>query len=226
MYRYQLHTHTVPCSLCARMSPEELCHALYEGGYAGAVLTNHFFHGNTGVDRALPFADFVKPYIEDYEACKRAAEPYGLDILFGLEEGVGGGLEILCYGLTPEILLRHPELSTSAAAVWHDVLHAEGVLVVQAHPFRERAYITTPGPLPLTVIDGVEAYNRGNIGDENARACALAAKHPTLIVTSGADAHEPRSVTVGGIETERRIRNEAELAEILRSGEYTPIALP
>ena len=52
-YKYQLHTHTSPCSKCGAMSPEELARALYEGGYAGAVLTNHFYGGNSGIDRTL-----------------------------------------------------------------------------------------------------------------------------------------------------------------------------
>ena len=31
-YKYQMHIHTSPCSACGRMSPSELCQALYENG--------------------------------------------------------------------------------------------------------------------------------------------------------------------------------------------------
>ncbi|MBQ9975117.1 MAG: hypothetical protein IJP16_01290 [Clostridia bacterium] len=41
-YKYQMHTHTSPCSACAVTTPLELCRSLAEGGYAGAVLTNLF----------------------------------------------------------------------------------------------------------------------------------------------------------------------------------------
>ena len=141
-YRYQLHTHTSPCSACAKMSPEELCRALSEGGYAGAVLTNHFGGGNTGIERSLPWQEFVAAYEEDYLACREAAKEYDLDILFGLEEGVGGGLEILCYGLTPDVLYRHPELARHSPEIWSRVMHEEGVLILQAHPYRIRPYIS------------------------------------------------------------------------------------
>ena len=61
-YKYQMHTHTAPCSLCASMTPEELAEALNKGGYQGCVMTNHFMMGNTGIDRALSWNDFVKQY--------------------------------------------------------------------------------------------------------------------------------------------------------------------
>ena len=225
MYRYQLHTHTLPCSRCSRMTPEELCRALHAGGYAGAVLTNHFRHGNTGIDRSLPWEEFVAPYIEDLKVCREAAKEYGLDILFGIEEGVGGGIELLAYGLTPEVLLRHPELEAGDAALWSRVLRAEGVLTVQAHPFRDRSYITTPGPLPLSLLDGIEVSNRGNHESENEAGAALAAAHPTLIPTSGADAHEGSAVAHGGIVCPHRIRTEAELAAVLLARDYELIPL-
>ena len=127
MYRYQLHTHTSPCSRCARMTPEELCLALREGGYAGAVLTNHFRGGNTGIDRTLPWQEFVAAYEADYLACREAAKQYDLDILFGIEEGFAG-LELLAYGLTPELLYEHSELYGRDILEWARVMRECGVV--------------------------------------------------------------------------------------------------
>lgn len=219
-YRYQLHAHTAPCSHCATMTPEELCRALAEGGYAGTVLTNHFMHGNTGIDRSLPWEEFIAPYVEDLRACRAAAEAYDLDILFGIEEGVGLGREVLCYGLTPEVLLRHPELREGGLPLLSQALRAEGVLVVQAHPYREAPYILSPTPLPTEHLDGVEIHNHINQPAENAKAVAFAKAHPGLLTTSGADTHAPHTVPFGGIECACRIRTEAELAALLRSREY------
>ena len=222
-YRYQMHTHTSPCSRCARMTPEELCDALHKGGYAGAILTNHFRHGNTGIDRALPWEEFVVAYEKDLVACRAAAKAYDLDILFGLEEGVGGGLEILCYGLTPDVLYRHPELKDGKIALWSEVMHSEGVLVLQAHPYRERAYISSPGPLPLTYLDGIEIHNYGNDEECNRKAAALAEAHPELITVSGADTHSAATVTNGGIVTAYRLSDEKTLADTLRARDFRPI---
>ena len=219
MYRYQLHTHTSPCSRCARMTPEELCLALREGGYAGAVLTNHFRGGNTGIDRTLPWQEFVAAYEADYLACREAAKQYDLDILFGIEEGFAG-LELLAYGLTPELLYEHSELYGRDILEWARVMRECGVVVVQAHPYRVRSYIRTPGPIPLDQIDGIEVYNYGNYEEENRLAADLAAAHPELILTSGADTHEARTVARDGIACPHRIRTEAELAEVLRARDY------
>ncbi|MBO5111613.1 MAG: PHP domain-containing protein [Clostridia bacterium] len=223
-YKYQLHTHTTPCSLCGAMTPTELCRALAENGYAGTVLTNHFYHGNSGIDRTLSWQDFVAAYEKDYLACKQAAEAYDLDILFGVEESVVPGLEILCYGLTPAVLYRHPELHHGRLDVWSRVMRENGVVVIQAHPYREASYIPEPGPLPVETIDGVEVYNRGNSTPEmNEKAVAFADAHPHLIRTSSADTHNTQTVPVGGIECPHRIRTEADLAKTLLSGDYTLI---
>ena len=60
-----MHTHTSPCSKCGSMMPQELINALHCGGYQGCVITNHFYHGNCGVDRSLPWNEFVKKYEND-----------------------------------------------------------------------------------------------------------------------------------------------------------------
>ncbi len=223
-YKYQLHTHTTPCSLCARMPMEELIEALHKGGYRGCVITNHFMHGNSGIDRGLSWADFVKAYEEDYLLGKALAEKYDLDILFGLEEGVGGGLEILCYGITPQMLYHHPELNTWDVAVWHRVLHSYGALAIQAHPFRERPYIPSPGLLPLSYIDGIEVLNAGQPRSQDAPALRAAEAHPEWILVAGSDTHWSETVCQSGIECDERIRNEQELAALLRQGNYRLIA--
>ncbi|MBR4727278.1 MAG: PHP domain-containing protein [Clostridia bacterium] len=219
-YRYQMHCHTAPCSRCGHMSPAELTQGLLAAGYQGCVITNHFYYGNTGVDRAMPWAAFVRPYAEDYAQICACAAPYDLDILFGVEEGVGGGREILCYGLSPALIAAHPELRLCSAAQWHALAREAGGLILQAHPFRSRDYIELPGVLPPEEIDGIEVFNFGNSDRDNAEAAACAAGHPEWITISGADAHTAEAVGLGGIETDRRIQTNEDLVEVLRSGRY------
>ena len=219
-YKYQMHTHTSPCSHCGVMKPSEMCQALYEKGYAGTVITNHFIGGNSGVDRSLSWSDFVKAYEDDYIACKNAAEEYGLDIIFGIEEHVSHGLEILCYGITPALLYAHPELREHKLDDYSKILHEAGALVIQAHPYRVRSYISAPGVLPLDMIDGIEVYNAANPCAENALAEKFAAQNPHLILTSGADTHNIGTIAYGGIAASKRIKNEKELVSLLLSGDY------
>ena len=219
-YKYQMHTHTSPCSKCGAMSPEELARALYDGGYAGAVITNHFYGGNSGIDRTLSWAEFVKAYEDDYIACREAAKKYDLDIIFGVEEHLYGGLEILAYGIEPRVLYEHPELIERQGEDWIKTLHGVGALMIQAHPYREASYITMPGPLPLEWIDGIEVYNVGNKEQANLLAQELAKKNPHFILTSGSDAHTVQRACTAGIATDERIKNATELAQVLKNGRY------
>ena len=84
MFLYEMHLHTYPTS--GGGAPiEEHIPVLMERGYQGCVITNHFYNGDTRVHRALPWRDFVRPYIEDYERAKRFAEHLDFDVLFGIE---------------------------------------------------------------------------------------------------------------------------------------------
>lgn len=214
-YKYQMHTHTSPTSKCARMNPRELAKALYDAGYSGCVLTNHFYHGNTGISRELPWKDFVEPYERDYLSCKAEAEKYGIDVIFGIEEGIGNHNEVLSYGLTPSMLYEHPELRDCDAETFRSLMRELGVLVIQSHPCR---YPCTP--MPIELIDGAEVYNHSHNPEYNQSAQKYVEEHPGLILTSGADAHNADSIGLAGIAADRKIHDAKELCEILKSGEY------
>ena len=218
-----MHTHTSPCSKCASMMPQELIKSLHCGGYQGCVITNHFYHGNCGIDRSLPWNEFVKKYENDYLECKTIAKKYDLDVIFGIEEHLKDGLEILCYGITPQFLYDNPQLIDSDLKTWYMAVDSFGALCIQAHPYRNRDYITNPRVLPLEFIHGVEVYNHCNMPEENLFAEKFCATHHELIITSGADAHSPNIVCCAGIETDERITDEKSLAMVLKSGNYSII---
>lgn len=222
-YKYQLHTHTSPCSACGKMSPAELCDALRFEGFSGAVLTNHFIGGNSGIDRTAPWKDFVGAYERDYLDCKEAAAKKNVDIIFGVEEGVGGGIEILAYGLTPEMLYCHEELKNHTIEAWSALREEYGILIIQAHPFRNRSYNSKIGVLPLEYIDGIEVLNSGNTPENDELAAEFAKAHPELIFTSGADAHKQVHIPLGGIKTPERITDEKKLVEVLKSKDFSLI---
>ena len=220
MYIYELHQHTSAASACAHETPEEVVRGLKKAGFSGVVLTDHFYHGNTAVRRHQAWEDFVRPYEQAYEQAKKVGEKLDFDVLFGIEEGVGGGKEVLIYGITPAFLYAHPELRDMGLSELSALVREAGGLVVQAHPFRVRDYIRAPWEeLPAEYLDGVEIHNACNDDLSNMRAEALAEKYG-LIEVAGSDAHTPSSRARAGIACEKRIRTEYELVEVLREGEY------
>ena len=220
VYIYEMHQHTAVASACAYETPEEVVRGLKKKGFSGVVLTDHFYHGNTAVRRHQAWEDFVRPYEEAYERACREAEKWDFDVLFGIEEGVGGGKEVLVYGITPAFLYEHPELRDARLPEWSALVRAAGGLLVQAHPFRVRDYIPAPWEeLPTEHLDGVEVHNACNDDLSNTRAQILAEKHDLLAI-AGSDAHTTSSLGRAGIVCETRIRTERELATILRDGAY------
>lgn len=223
LYKYEMHIHTSPCSGGGSDIRDHI-DTLIEKGYSGMVVTNHFYNGDTRIDRALPWEDFVEAYRQDYLYGLSYARERDFDLLFGLEEHVGNGQEILLYGITPELIAAHPELKNPDPVAYAAVVHAAGGLVYQAHPYRSAPWILCPEPLEcLDQLDGIEVYNAGNYPQWNARAKKLADARG-LSCTAGSDGHGTDTAGRAGIAVKERIRTNVDLVRVLKSGEY--ILLP
>ena len=59
-YWYDPHVHTSEGSACATDSGAQMARAYAAHGYTGIVITDHFFYGNTAVDRTLPWEAWVE----------------------------------------------------------------------------------------------------------------------------------------------------------------------
>lgn len=221
MFIYEMHQHTAPCSHCAKGDPVKTVYALKERGFAGMVITNHFFHGNTGIDRNLPWNEFVKAYEDDYLAAKKAGDEIDFDVIFGIEEHIGGHKEVLLYGITPEFLYSHPEVQDGTLETVSNAAREFGALVFQAHPYRKRDYIPDPlANLDISYLDGFETYNAANPEIDNELAKKYAEEH-NLLQCAGSDAHSENMECRFGIACEHRIKDSYELAQTLRNGDYT-----
>lgn len=219
-YKYEMHQHTWPCSHCGHADPEKLVRTMKNDGYTGLVITDHFYFGNTGIDRSLPWDEFCKAYIDNYLAAKRIGDEIDFDVLFGVEENVGEGKEVLLYGITPEFILSHPELRNSNLELIYKLANEFGALVIQAHPFRNRDYIPDPlKRLDPAFLDGYEVFNTANKPEDNKLAFDTY-KDSGKIFTAGSDWHRDETTVRSGIETDVRIKTEKQLADILKSGNY------
>lgn len=219
MYIYEMHQHTALCSACSPADPVDMVRSLKKAGFAGVVMTEHFFHGNTAVRRNQPWEDFVGAFERCYDIARQEGERLDFDVLFGIEEGVGGGKEVLLYGITPAFLYEHPQLRDADLPTLSRLVREAGGLLFQAHPFRVREYFVNPWePLPAEYLDGVEGYNLHNGELENRKAVSFAEENG-LLISAGSDDHVLED-TRYGIVSPHRLRDEAALAALLRSGEY------
>lgn len=222
IYKYEMHIHTCPCSGGGSDIRDHI-DALIKKGYSGMVVTNHFYNGDTRIDKDLPWKDFVDAYRQDYLYGLEYARKLDFDLLFGLEEQVGNGQEILIYGISADFIEAHPELKPGNAEKYAELVHQAGGLVYQAHPYRDRFYIASPFPLDcLDKLDGIEVYNACNQPEWNESARKLA-EEKGLKCIGGSDGHSTETAGNSGIAARERIRTNEDLVRILKSGEYTVI---
>lgn len=146
---------------------------------------------------------------------QKIAEELDFDLFFGIEEGYGNGKEFLAYGFEPEFLLSRPFLRNADLNIWAQEIHSVGGFIAYAHPFRDRDYITNPDEVPdISIVDGIEGYNRGNRDIENEKAIRVFGNADTII-TAGSDLHSTDFDSAYGIETQHRIRSNEELVKTL-----------
>lgn len=221
LYRYEIHCHCSQCSRCAVSSSQEMVRAYHAAGYAGLVLTDHFIHGYTCVDRNLPWAQRMQCYYNAYLDAKAAAEGLDFDVIFGLEHAYGDGKEVLLYGIDLQFLLDNPDIPELTLDEMVSRVHASGGLVIQAHPYRSRSYVNMAVEPRTDIVDGIEVYNAGNERGDDLRALELA-RHHDFILTSGGDIHWAGDEKVGaaGITLPYRIRDEKELVAALKARDH------
>ena len=212
-YKYELHLHTRVAAACGRLTPEEVVKLYTAMGYTGIFITEHFLNGNSSVDRSLPWAEKIDRYAEGYRQVRAAAEGTGLDVFFGVEYHVGNAAEVLLYGITPEWLTDHEEIMSMGPTQVMDFFRANGILVYQAHPFRKFIKRCEPSRL-----DGIEVFNGHTDSARNALALEWAESLGKPMI-SGSDCHREDDAATGGI-IARPIKTNADLLEVLRSGEY------
>ena len=99
--------------------------------------------------------------------------------------------------------------------------HEQGILLIQAHPFREWMSRCDP-----TLLDGVEVWNGKDSPQERAQAKQWADENGLRIQTGGGDFHHTKKPRMGGILTECRIDSNETLVRLLRNGEFEIIRNP
>lgn len=202
-FLYETHMHTSESSACAHNTGAEMARAYKEAGYTGIIVTDHFFYGNTAVNRRLPWSEWVEQFCLGYEHAREMGEKIGLQVFFGWEAGYHG-TEFLIYGLDKEWLLAHPEIKEASVEEQYAIVHEGGGIVSHAHPYREEDYIPEIRLYPeyVDAVEGVNAMHSSDVSNAhknplfNERALAYGREH-NLPFTAGSDQHTTRMIGGG-----------------------------
>ena len=188
-YLYETHLHTNGASKCAVSGGKDYISGYIDKGFSGIIVTDHFYNGHCSLSRDLPWKEWVNRFCQGYEEAKEEGDKRGLDVFFGWEETFDSCDDYLVYGLDKQWLLDHPESRFWTRGEQYRAVKAAGGCVVQAHPFRQRFYISRV-ILSAGCVDAVEAANGGH---EDISFDALAYQYAQKIgkpALAGTDIHE------------------------------------
>jgi hypothetical protein len=185
-YLYETHLHTSEASACGKSAGREYIARYKDMGYTGIIITDHFYRGNSAINKNLPWTQWVHAFCRGYEGAREEGSRRGLDVFFGWEETFDGD-DYLVYGLDAKWLMDHPKVIHWTRKQQYDEVRRYGGCVVQAHPFRQAYYINRIY-LSTGCVDAVEGANASNQPSWDAMALRYA-QSLKLPVTAGSDAH-------------------------------------
>lgn len=225
-YLYETHMHTSEGSACASSSGAEMADSYKANGYAGIIITDHNWYGNTRVDRSLPWEEWCDKFFEGYDNAKKRGDEIGLSVFPGWEAGYNGA-EFLIYGVSPENLKAHFELKDATIPEQLEIVHSLGGMVIQAHPYREAWYIDAVRLYP-EYADGLEIINASHSNPpDNTRhkvvydERAVELRNRTgLPGTAGSDQHSVYSIGGGVMFPTKLTSIEDYIDRILNDGDY------
>lgn len=220
-YLTELHCHTFEVSDCGTVTSDKIADKYADAGYSSLTVTNHLsrftFNGkNQKYSGGDSWEEKIEFFMNGVEVMKQASKGrfnvlWGIELRLNTDEN-----DYLVYGVTKDFLLSHPELLDLKAKDASELLHKNGLLLFQAHPFRNSMKMTNPA-----LLDGIEGYN-GHPGQDSRNDIAIIwAKRFGLKLLSGTDFHHDHHTPTGGIITSYPITTNEELLQTLKDGTYT-----
>ena len=214
-FKTELHAHTSEVSPCGRVTAPEVAERFIAEGYTSLVITNHYCDYVIDTLKGS-WQEKMDYYMYPYHLMREHAGDR-LNVILGCELRFEGNInDYLIYGITEDFLRANPDLHKMNLRTFADLAHESGMLVVQAHPFRNWMQV-----VPHELLDGMETFNGTPSYEGHNRVADAWAQQYGLIRTSGSDFHNPDQYGTGGILTSAAIRSGEELVAVLKSGNYT-----
>ena len=201
------HVHSNEISRCSHVTCEQIIDQKIELGYKGAVLTNHCQEWYYPEEE---HKNYIEQVIEDFNRGKAYADKKGFRFYLGLEVSLHEPhyADWLLYGVTEEFLRKTPCLYKLSQKELFQLCEENGVLLVQAHPFRQ-------SPCDPNFMHGVEINCSDGDLDKIPLVEEFASRHD-LFVTCGTDYHFIERTYHGGIYLPDTCQTAADIAAYIR----------
>ena len=212
-YLVETHAHTSEISPCATCPAQLFGELFAQHGYSTVILTNHLCRAVYDKKGFTSWNSYIDSFVEGFRLAEKAAAGR-FTVLMGAEINfTGAPNDYLAYGITEEFMLKHPDFTESSPKEFYPLAKENGILLIQAHPFRFGTRIINPD-----YLDGYEIYN-GNPrhNSNNDIAAAWASKHGKP-ATAGTDFHEPGDIGLCGMEFDLPIASVDDFIHAILSG--------
>lgn len=212
MFLTEMHMHTSEASVCAEETAAEAVEIYRSLGYKTLVVSDHMAEWYTRQP------NFTDKFLSGWRAVRDAAKPYGMNVLLAMElKLTSRPNDYLIYGATEDLFYENPDLPFLSEAELHSFAKKNGLLIVQAHPFRRGCEPADPKN-----IDGMEVWN-GHPGwydcEQEVKAEKIADEFG-LIKTAGSDFHGGGCIAGTGLLFPEEIKDWETALSFLKSGNY------
>lgn len=222
MYKIETHLHTTHTSQCGCLEVERILELYKKNNYDAICVTDHYNMETWRYKQVDIYGKGNKldAFLEGYHKMKEAAPKYGIEIILGAElRFFENKNDYLFYGFDPKLLENPLEIMEMGIVQFSKLARETGGFIVQAHPFRANGSDCVP-VAPL-FIDGVEVINNNPRHDSHNDWAMSLAKQYGLAMTAGSDCHQEGDEGTAGLISPTLPRNSFEMAELLRSGNYS-----
>lgn len=179
-----LHAHTKSISHCCRIYGPEVLAAAKEHKMDGICLCNHYQSRYVTDGNA---ADFARRYVEEFHTVRKLGQEMGLTVLFGIEVTMEQHARehLLVYGVDEDFPLLSPALYDLTQRELYRLVHANGGVLVQAHPLRKGKNVL----MDPQYLDGVEINCHPKYDSTYHEELTRLAQARNWILTCGGDYH-------------------------------------
>lgn len=213
-YRFDIHVHTKESSGCGRIPAAEVVERYTGLGYDGICITDHM-NAYNAKKFGSNHPEQAEAFLKGYRAAKEAAGDR-LKVILGMEiRFLDFDNDYLVFGFDEDLVFTRDMTQFSELEEFRPYADEHGLVIYQAHPFRDNMSIVDPA-----LLDGIEVYN-GHGGHDSRNDMAYAwAKRNGKRMSSASDFHYDTGMEPGGIYLDRMPDNSKEFAKMLLAEEY------
>lgn len=215
MFRYEMHAHTAEMGGCGKIPAAETVRRYKEESeYDGIVITDHYQPGFFVEHQDLSFMGQIDRYLRGYRAALEVGIKMGLEVILGLEiRFEENANDYLVYGVDEDFLYENGNLCKLTIQEFKDLADKSGLMIYQAHPFRNHMI-----PMPEHV-HGLEVFNGNPRHDSRNDLAMKLADEYGLKKISGSDYHQFEDFAKGGVIMPQKATNSKELVHVLKTQE-------